>query len=121
MKKSLLLMFVLIAVVVIAGCSSQTTQEKQDSRNKSIKGFVLGGDNNVQEKESAIADDKFCSTDDDCACGVSTQTAECEVANRDYIQNGDEQNQDGGICKTECNGKIGQLDLKCVDNTCQIV
>ena len=68
---------------------------------------------------ASIKPQDFCQSDDDCACGVSLETADCYIGNREYIDNGTiEYANDGGICKTYCDGQIGNLELKCVSNRC---
>lgn len=60
-----------------------------------------------------------CIKDTDCACGRSKTTNDCAVGNEDYID--DEDEDDVRPCPDFCSGIGGNLEVKCVANTCQQV
>lgn len=119
-----LFMVLVITLILISGCSEQKNVAKEDSSNKdkSLDITLAKNSNSKDVKEtdnSNIPSHLYCESDDDCLCGISVQTAECGLGNRDYIMNGSTYAPDGGICETECFGEIGQLELKCVSNMCK--
>jgi hypothetical protein len=59
-------------------------------------------------------DEKYCSTDTDCACGVSIKTNECFFGNKNFVNT-------TAQCPDFCNGIAANLEIKCISNECKQV
>ena len=59
----------------------------------------------------AIANEKYCTTDADCSCGVNVNTGDCFFGNKNFV---DASRQ----CPDFCNGIGANLALVCSNNTC---
>jgi len=114
---ALISLLLIIALTFVIGCTSnEKTVDSQEV--KANRATVLVTNTQDESKNDNVPIELYCESDDDCACGISIETADCTVGNRDYILNGTEYVQDGGICETECYGEIGQLEINCVSNKC---
>jgi hypothetical protein len=56
-------------------------------------------------------DKKYCSSDQDCSCGVNIKTGDCFYGNKNFV---DITKQ----CPDFCNGIAGNLEIKCLNSTC---
>lgn len=61
--------------------------------------------------QSNKIDEKYCTTDQDCECGVKIDTKECFYGNKKYV---DTKQQ----CPDFCTGIGGNLEIKCINNQC---
>lgn len=136
MKIGLLSLLLILLLLFVAGCTKQVQEEKEQVK-------LEVPDITQKIKATAIVIDKdYCESDDDCACGMSLETADCYVGNRDYIdadtyieagtdledvtptpKNDSEREsrylvRDGSICRNFCGGEVGQLEINCVSNKC---
>lgn len=72
----------------------------------------------VQDTGNPFLDDPaFCNVDADCTCG-GTFDGQCFVGNMLFSSVYVDTSQD---CPDFCSGVDGNLETKCVDNTCQLV
>jgi hypothetical protein len=59
----------------------------------------------------AIVNEKYCGSDQDCACGVSVNTGDCFFGNKNFV---DTTRQ----CPDFCNGIAANLAIVCSNSTC---
>jgi len=61
----------------------------------------------------------WCSVDADCICGgIDTATKGCFVGNLDYYKKYVDKTR---ICPDFCTGITGNLETKCINNTCRLI
>jgi hypothetical protein len=56
--------------------------------------------------------EKQCSTNDDCACGVSIKTGYCFFGNKNFVNTTFQ-------CPDFCNGIAANLEIRCISNDCK--
>jgi hypothetical protein len=117
--KSYFFILGLLVLVLIAGCTNN--EEQNDSNNLLVENNELN-ENEVNENElndvdatnnngAALIDEFYCESNDDCECGMSVETAECAIGNRDYLQNDE-------LCNEFCGGELTQKEISCIENKC---
>jgi len=75
---------------------------------------ALDAINHYWAQNQEILSDKYCDTDDDCACGINKTTRSCFYGNKDYV---DTMQQ----CLDFCTGIGGNFEIKCVNKECKQV
>jgi hypothetical protein len=55
--------------------------------------------------------EKQCSTNSDCACGVSIKTNDCFFGNKNFVNTSVQ-------CPDFCNGIAANLEIRCISNEC---
>jgi hypothetical protein len=75
---------------------------------------ALDAINHYWAQNQEILSDKYCDTDDDCACGINKTTRSCFYGNKDYV---DTMQQ----CPDFCTGIGGNFEIKCINKECKQV
>ena len=60
---------------------------------------------------SGVIDQKYCYTEEDCACGVHVETGDCFYGNKDFVIETEE-------CPDFCSGIAGNLVIECIEGKC---
>jgi hypothetical protein len=68
----------------------------------------------VLVSQGRASGEKYCETDNDCACGVRINSGECFYGNRNFV---DAIRQ----CPDFCNGIAANLEIRCMSNKCSQV
>ncbi len=66
------------------------------------------------EPPQPVPNKKYCETDSDCACGTYLETGDCFYGNKEFVNT-------EKTCADFCTGYMGDLKIKCVQNTCKQV
>ena len=66
------------------------------------------------KKDVPLENEKYCSSDTNCACGTHKETGDCFFGNIQYVNTMKQ-------CPDFCTGIAGNLQLKCINNTCRQV
>ena len=61
--------------------------------------------------DTSPINDKYCTKDEDCACGIHKYTEECFYGNKKYVDMTKN-------CPDFCSGLSGNLELRCIDFEC---
>lgn len=89
-------------------CKSCVEKCLKDFKDEGSKAFECESECITGEKTS----ENYCETDDDCACGLHVNTGECLYGNKKHVNTTRQ-------CPDFCTGIAGNLEIKCIDNTCQ--
>ena len=73
--------------------------------------FKTHGKGSQKQEELQNDPERFCKTDEDCACGIDKVTRKCAFGNKNFIDTSIE-------CPDFCSGIAGQFKIICKNNQC---